>query len=138
RTDQCRRPHPTSLPFQDKPCALVTGPDCEEIFNTVDFLSKIAISVGTITDDICLPDVPKLSIAALRFTHTTKEHILNVNAGSEAPTLDQLTLRAPTSANTVLLQGKKTAWGIAHGYATSCYAMLLYIFFVSLILPCML
>ena len=50
---------------------------------------------------------PKLSIAALRFTRAAKERI--VNAGGEAITLDQLALRAPTGANTVLLRGVKTA-----------------------------
>lgn len=57
------------------------------------------------TDDIRLLEVPKLTIAALRFTRAAKERILN--AGGEAITLDQLATRAPTGANTVLLRGKR-------------------------------
>jgi large subunit ribosomal protein L18e len=79
----------------------------KETSNTVDRPNKIIVSVGTITDDIRLTEVPKLTIAALRFTRAAKERILN--AGGEALTLDQLALRAPTGANTVLLRGKKTA-----------------------------
>ncbi|KAJ7122837.1 ribosomal protein L18e/L15P [Mycena epipterygia] len=79
----------------------------KETANTVDLPNKIIVSVGTVTDDIRLVVVPKLTIAALRFTRAAKERILN--AGGEALTLDQLALRAPTGANTVLLRGKKTA-----------------------------
>ncbi|KAJ6510233.1 ribosomal protein L18e/L15P [Mycena vitilis] len=79
----------------------------KETSNTVDLPNKIVVSVGTVTDDIRLVEVPKLTIAALRFTRAAKERILN--AGGEALTLDQLALRAPTGANTVLLRGKKTA-----------------------------
>ncbi|KAJ7781655.1 ribosomal protein L18e/L15P [Mycena metata] len=79
----------------------------KETSNTVDLPNKIVVSVGTVTDDIRLTVVPKLTIAALRFTRAAKERILN--AGGEALTLDQLALRAPTGANTVLLRGKKTA-----------------------------
>jgi large subunit ribosomal protein L18e len=60
-----------------------------------------------VTDDIRLTEVPKLTIAALRFTRAAKERILN--AGGEALTLDQLALRSPTGSNTVLLRGVKTA-----------------------------
>lgn len=52
-------------------------------------------------------DDDELTIAALRFTRAAKERI--VKAGGEAITLDQLALRAPTGANTVLLRGVKTA-----------------------------
>ncbi|KAJ6567274.1 ribosomal protein L18e/L15P [Mycena vulgaris] len=79
----------------------------KETSNTVDLPNKIIVSVGTVTDDIRLVEVPKLTIAALRFTRAAKERILN--AGGEALTLDQLALRAPTGANTVLLRGRKTA-----------------------------
>ncbi|KAJ7093665.1 hypothetical protein C8R44DRAFT_952974, partial [Mycena epipterygia] len=79
----------------------------KETSNTVDLPNKILFSVGTITNDIRLTEVPKLTIAALCFTRAAKEHILN--AGSEALTLDQLALRAPTGANTFLLRSKKTA-----------------------------
>ncbi|KAJ3495293.1 hypothetical protein NLJ89_g10650 [Agrocybe chaxingu] len=74
-------------------------------FNKV--ILHLIIQVGTVTDDIRLTTVPKLSIAALRFTQAAKERILA--AGGEVLTLDQLALRAPTGSNTVLLRGVKTA-----------------------------
>merc|ERR1712230_262940 len=46
--------------------------------------NNTVVVVGTITDDVRLNEVPKLSVAALRFT------------------LDQLALRKPTGANTLL------------------------------------
>ncbi|KAJ7867737.1 hypothetical protein B0H14DRAFT_2217493, partial [Mycena olivaceomarginata] len=39
----------------------------KETTNTVDLPNKIIVSVGTITDDIRLTEVPKLTIAALHF-----------------------------------------------------------------------
>lgn len=50
--------------------------------------------VGTVTDDIRLLEVPKLKVAALRFTETARARI--IKAGGECLTLDQLVLRAPT------------------------------------------
>ncbi|KAI0254232.1 60S ribosomal protein L18 [Lactifluus subvellereus] len=70
-----------------------------------DLSSKVVVQVGTVTDDVRLLEIPKLSIAALRFTKGAKERILK--AGGEALTLDQLALRAPTGSNTVLLRGKR-------------------------------
>ncbi|CAO3566470.1 unnamed protein product [Mortierella alpina] len=66
---------------------------------------KTAVVVGTVTDDNRFLEVPKLSIACLRITKTAKARILK--AGGEVITFDQLALRAPTGANTVLLRGKK-------------------------------
>ncbi|KAG2071859.1 60S ribosomal protein L18 [Suillus decipiens] len=77
----------------------------KETAATPDRDSKVIVVVGTITDDVRLVEVPKLSVAALRFTRAAKERILN--AGGEALTLDQLALRAPTGSNTVLLRGKR-------------------------------
>ncbi|KAF7536219.1 hypothetical protein G7054_g4744 [Neopestalotiopsis clavispora] len=68
---------------------------------------KTVVVVGTITDDNRLLTVPKLSIAALRFTATARARILA--AGGETLTLDQLALRAPTGSNTLLLRGPKNA-----------------------------
>ncbi|KIK07697.1 hypothetical protein K443DRAFT_673271 [Laccaria amethystina LaAM-08-1] len=79
----------------------------KETSHTEERESKIIVQVGTVTDDIRLTEVPKLTIAALRFTRAAKERILN--AGGEALTLDQLALRSPTGSNTVLLRGVKTA-----------------------------
>jgi large subunit ribosomal protein L18e len=66
---------------------------------------KIAVLVGTITDDVRLLEVPKLRVAALRFTHTARARI--VNAGGECLTFDQLALASPTGENSVLLRGTK-------------------------------
>jgi large subunit ribosomal protein L18e len=37
---------------------------------------RIAVVVGTVTDDIRLLEVPKLTVAALRFTETARARIL--------------------------------------------------------------
>jgi len=58
------------------------------------FRERIAVIVGTVTDDIRLLDLPKLTVAALRFTETARARILK--AGGKCLTLDQLILQAPT------------------------------------------
>jgi large subunit ribosomal protein L18e len=68
---------------------------------------KIAVLVGTVTDDSRLLEVPALTVAALRFTEKARARI--VKAGGETITLDQLALRTPKGSNTVLLRGRKTA-----------------------------
>ncbi|KAE8215931.1 hypothetical protein CF319_g2287 [Tilletia indica] len=68
---------------------------------------KTVVVVGTITDDNRVLEVPKLSIAALRFTTTARARI--TAAGGECLTLDQLALRAPTGSNTLLIRGPKNA-----------------------------
>lgn len=52
---------------------------------------KVAVVVGTVTDDVRLLDTPKMSVAALRFTSGARARILK--AGGECLTLDQLALR---------------------------------------------
>ncbi|KAH8113293.1 60S ribosomal protein L18 [Phellopilus nigrolimitatus] len=79
----------------------------KEATSTGDYESKVIVIVGTITDDVRLLEIPKLSIAALRFTRSAKERILN--AGGEVLTLDQLALRSPTGTNTILLRGKRNS-----------------------------
>lgn len=68
---------------------------------------KTVVVVGTVTDDNRLLSVPKLTVAALRFTATARARI--EAAGGEALTLDQLALRAPTGSNTLLIRGPKNA-----------------------------
>ncbi|GAA5883102.1 hypothetical protein JCM16303_006093 [Sporobolomyces ruberrimus] len=65
------------------------------------------VTVGTVTDDLRLVEVPKLSIAALRFTRTARARI--EKAGGECLTLDQLALRKPTGSNTLLLRGARNS-----------------------------
>jgi len=72
-----------------------------------DFENKVIVQVGTVTDDIRFLSVPKMTIAALRFTRAAKERI--IATGGEAITLDQLALRAPTGSNTILLRGRRSA-----------------------------
>ena len=50
--------------------------------------------VGTITDDRRLLQVPKVTIAALRFTETARARI--IASGGKCLTLDQLVLQTPT------------------------------------------
>lgn len=69
--------------------------------------STTVVTVGAVTDDARLLDMPKLSVAALRFTKTARARI--EQAGGECLTLDQLALRKPTGSNTLLLRGKKNA-----------------------------
>ncbi|KZT74528.1 60S ribosomal protein L18 [Daedalea quercina L-15889] len=69
--------------------------------------SKVIVTVGTVTDDVRLLEVPKLTVAALRFTAAAKERILK--SGGEVLTLDQLATRAPTGSNTILLRGKRNS-----------------------------
>jgi ribosomal protein L18E len=69
--------------------------------------NKTVVVIGTVTDDNRLLTVPKVSVAALRFTATARARILA--AGGEALTLDQLALRAPTGSNTLLLRGPKNS-----------------------------
>ncbi|KAL8686293.1 MAG: hypothetical protein Q9218_007205, partial [Villophora microphyllina] len=75
--------------------------------HTTETKDKIIVVVGTITDDIRLLTVPKLTVAALRFTATARARI--EKAGGECLTLDQLALRAPTGGNTLLVRGPKNA-----------------------------
>jgi large subunit ribosomal protein L18e len=68
---------------------------------------KIRAVVGPVTDDNRLLEVPKMTIAALRFTATARARI--EKAGGECLTFDQLALRAPTGSNVILLRGPKNA-----------------------------
>jgi len=64
---------------------------------------KIAVIVGTVTDDKRLFDVPKLLVCATRFTETARARI--AKAGGECLTFDALALRSPLGQGTVLLRG---------------------------------
>merc|ERR1712070_377725 len=68
---------------------------------------KIAVIVGSVTDDVRLLTVPKLTICALRFTATVRARI--EKAGGTCLTFDQLALQCPTGSGTVLLRGPKLA-----------------------------
>ncbi|KJR80987.1 large subunit ribosomal protein L18e [Sporothrix schenckii 1099-18] len=72
-----------------------------------DSAKKTVVVVGTVTDDNRLLTVPKVQVAALRFTATARARL--TAAGGRALTLDQLALEKPTGANTILLRGPKNA-----------------------------
>jgi ribosomal protein L18E len=72
-----------------------------DIIGFVNQEDKIAVVVGTITDDIRVYEVPALKVTALRFTETARARI--EKAGGECLTFDQLALRAPLGQNTVCL-----------------------------------
>merc|ERR1712170_177213 len=68
---------------------------------------KTAVVIGTVTNDLRIFKVPKMTVAALHVTEKARERILK--AGGVVMTLDQLALKAPTGKNTLLLQGRRTA-----------------------------
>ena len=79
---------------------------------------KIAVIVGKVTDDVRMMECPKMSVYALAFTENARKRI--VAAGGECLTFDQLALKAPKGANTVLLRGPKSRASQAHwGHNTS-------------------
>eukprot|EP00088_Acartia_fossae_P058292 TRINITY_DN6820_c0_g1_i1.p1 TRINITY_DN6820_c0_g1~~TRINITY_DN6820_c0_g1_i1.p1 ORF type:complete len:190 (-),score=58.43 TRINITY_DN6820_c0_g1_i1:217-786(-) len=66
---------------------------------------KIIVCVGTITNDLRIFEVPKMTVCALRVTEKARERILK--AGGQIMTFDQLAVKAPTGKNTLLLQGPR-------------------------------
>lgn len=68
---------------------------------------KLAVVVGTVTDDVRLFNVPKLKVVALRVTERARARILA--AGGKLYTFDQLALKSPRGKNTVLIQGPRKA-----------------------------
>merc|ERR1712014_288969 len=69
--------------------------------------NKLAVCVGTVTNDLRIFDVPKMTLCALRVTEKARERILK--AGGEIITFDQLAVRSPIGKNTILLQGPRKA-----------------------------
>merc|ERR1711872_375443 len=66
---------------------------------------KIAVVVGTVTDDKRVLEVPKMTVCALRVTGSARARILK--SGGEIITFDQLAVRSPKGRGTVLLQGPR-------------------------------
>ncbi|MCL4131789.1 UNVERIFIED_CONTAM: hypothetical protein GTU68_016257 [Idotea baltica] len=69
--------------------------------------SKICVVVGSVTDDVRLLKVPKLTLCALRVSAQARARI--EKAGGEVITFDVLARRAPTGKGTVLIQGIRKA-----------------------------
>merc|ERR1712178_526853 len=68
---------------------------------------KMAVLVGTVTDDVRMLEVPTLKVCALRVTEGARARILA--KGGEIITFDQLAQRYPTGSNCVLLRGPRFA-----------------------------
>merc|ERR1711894_808534 len=68
--------------------------------------NKVAVVVGTITNDMRIFEIPKLKVCALKITDQARARILK--AGGEIITFDQLALRSPKGQNTVLIQGPRS------------------------------
>merc|ERR1711881_806516 len=69
---------------------------------------KMAVVVGTVTDDVRMLEAPKgVKLCALRVTETARARI--VNNGGEIITFDQLAQLFPTGSNCVLLRGPRYA-----------------------------
>ena len=68
---------------------------------------KIAVVVGTITDDPRIFEIPKLNVCALHVTDRARARILK--NGGQILTFDQLALKSPKGQNSVLLQGPRKA-----------------------------
>eukprot|EP01007_Sphenomonas_quadrangularis_P000824 NODE_1677_length_791_cov_1501.475741_g1401_i0.p2 GENE.NODE_1677_length_791_cov_1501.475741_g1401_i0~~NODE_1677_length_791_cov_1501.475741_g1401_i0.p2 ORF type:complete len:192 (+),score=42.43 NODE_1677_length_791_cov_1501.475741_g1401_i0:63-638(+) len=67
---------------------------------------KIAVLVGTVTNDVRMPELKKpLKVCALGFSQAARDKI--VAAKGECLTFDQLALLAPKGSNTILLRGKR-------------------------------
>merc|ERR1712228_30577 len=64
---------------------------------------RTAVVVGTVTDDMRLLELPTLEIAALRFTEAARARI--TKAGGTCLTIDELIMKSPSGANTLLLRG---------------------------------
>jgi large subunit ribosomal protein L18e len=69
--------------------------------------SLTVVVVGSVTDDERMISIPKMTIVALKFSKSVRARI--VSAGGEALTFDQLAIRSPTGANTILLRGKRNS-----------------------------
>ena len=66
---------------------------------------RIAVVIGTVTDDVRTLEVPKLTVAALRFSEGARARI--TKAGGKCLTVDEVVMLAPTGTNTLLLRGPK-------------------------------
>merc|ERR1712147_591891 len=65
--------------------------------------TRTVVVVGTVTDDMRTMEVPKLEVAALRFTETARARI--TKSGGTCLTIDELIMKSPSGTNTLLLRG---------------------------------
>ena len=81
-------------------------------------MKDIAVIVATVTDDERVLDVPKMTVAALKFTEAARARI--TKAGGTCMTLDELVKTNPDGKGLHLLRGNmdreaKKHWGPAPG-----------------------
>ena len=62
---------------------------------------RIAVVIGTVTDDVRTLEVPKLTVAALRFSEGARARI--TKAGGKCLTVDEVVMLAPTGKSPDLL-----------------------------------
>merc|ERR1712232_1261595 len=67
---------------------------------------RTIVTVATVTDDERLLEVPKLNVAALRFTEAARARI--IDAGGSCLTLDELIMQSPSVATACSLELTKT------------------------------
>ncbi|ELT99918.1 hypothetical protein CAPTEDRAFT_159560 [Capitella teleta] len=68
--------------------------------------NKVAVVVGTITNDVRIFEIPKMKVCALHVTEEARARI--IKSGGEIMTFDQLALKAPKGQRTVLVQGPRS------------------------------
>merc|ERR1712121_615534 len=68
---------------------------------------KVAVIVGTVTDDVRILDLPRLKICCLHMTERARARVLK--AGGQIMTFDQLAVKSPKGQNTVIMQGPRTS-----------------------------
>merc|ERR1712032_1399505 len=66
---------------------------------------RTVVVVATVTDDVRMLEVPKLNVAALRFTESARARI--TKAGGSCMTLDELTMQNPSGSSCLLLRANK-------------------------------
>ena len=59
---------------------------------------RTVVVVGTVTDDLRIAEIPKLSVAALRFTEAARARI--IKAGGSCQTIDELIMKTPSGTFT--------------------------------------
>ena len=64
-----------------------------------DKTSRTAVVVGTVTDDMRILELPKLEVAALRFTEGARARI--TKAGGSCLTIDELIMNSPSGTPAV-------------------------------------
>jgi large subunit ribosomal protein L18e len=78
-----------------------------QLMNKASRNDKVAVVVGTVTNDIRQYSVPKMTVCALHVTEQARARILK--AGGKIITFDQLAMKSPLGKKTVIMQGKRTS-----------------------------